>query len=159
MDIDSGTRGLAQSRHHPLSGLGNVNVETVSPEANAVRERVPQQLRTDFDIIARLVQPSALEGVWKACQSMLNAEATRVGNATTEPRRSAPSILRITIENLDQSVEKAIQKALRASPKGPEGPRRGEPHGPPSLREAPPALRDRTTHHLWPFPHAYTEKY
>ncbi|KAG6109143.1 hypothetical protein E4U13_006095, partial [Claviceps humidiphila] len=139
MDIDSGTRGLAQSRHHPpLSGLGSVNVETVSPEANAVRERVPQQLRTDFDIIARLVQPSALEGVWKACQSMLNAEATRVGNATTEPRRSAPSSNTITIENLDQSVEKPIQKALRACPTSfPEGPRRaprrGEPHGPPSL--------------------------
>ncbi|KAG6055433.1 hypothetical protein E4U33_007906 [Claviceps sp. LM78 group G4] len=45
MDIDSGTRGLAQSRHHPLSGLGSVNVETVSPEAHAVRERVPQHLQ------------------------------------------------------------------------------------------------------------------
>ncbi|KAG6309196.1 hypothetical protein E4U44_007309, partial [Claviceps purpurea] len=81
MDIDSGTRGLAQSRHRPLSGLGSVNVETVSPEATAERERVPKHLRADFDKIARLVQPSALEGVWKACLSMLDAEATRVRNA------------------------------------------------------------------------------
>ncbi|KAG6062761.1 hypothetical protein E4U32_001985, partial [Claviceps aff. humidiphila group G2b] len=33
MDIDSGTRGLAQSCHHPLSGLGSVNVDTVVTEA------------------------------------------------------------------------------------------------------------------------------
>ncbi|KAG6125170.1 hypothetical protein E4U12_007527 [Claviceps purpurea] len=35
-----------------------------------------------------------------------------------EPRRSAPSSNIITIENLDQSVEQAIQKALRAPLKG-----------------------------------------
>ncbi|KAG6285590.1 hypothetical protein E4U09_007234 [Claviceps aff. purpurea] len=47
---------------------------------------------------------------------MLHAEVTRARNAFTEPRRSAPSSNTITIENLDQSVEKAIQKTLRAPP-------------------------------------------
>ncbi|KAG6064745.1 hypothetical protein E4U32_008125 [Claviceps aff. humidiphila group G2b] len=86
---------VTPERDHPLSGIGSVNVETVSPEAIAERKRVPKHLRADFDIIARLVQPSALEG-------------NRV-HRSDGPIHGAPR------EDLDQSVEKVIQKALPTS--------------------------------------------
>ncbi|KAG5969603.1 hypothetical protein E4U58_001298, partial [Claviceps cyperi] len=54
MDIDSGTRGLDQSCHHPLSGLGGTNVEAVTPQAFTARERVPKHLKADYERIASL---------------------------------------------------------------------------------------------------------
>ncbi|KAG6083839.1 hypothetical protein E4U15_001834 [Claviceps sp. LM218 group G6] len=121
MDIDSGTRGLAQSRHHPLSGLGSVNVETVSPEANAVRERVPQQLRTDFDIIARLVQPSALEGVWNK----------RGSDARRERDHRATALRAQQQHYYDRKPGPVSRKAYPKGPTSfPEGPRKA-PKGPP----------------------------
>ncbi|KAG6051841.1 hypothetical protein E4U39_006928 [Claviceps sp. Clav50 group G5] len=118
MDIDSGTRGLAQSCHHPLSGLGSVNVEAVGTEATTARERVPKHLIADYEKIACLVTPSALESVWKVCLSMLEAEATRVKSATTNTQRRAPNNDIITADSLKKSIEKAVQKALRAPPAG-----------------------------------------
>ncbi|KAG5957579.1 hypothetical protein E4U58_005832, partial [Claviceps cyperi] len=85
MDIDSGTRGLDQSRHHPLSGLGGTNAESVAPK---------------FDTI--LSAGGRAEGMPKHAGRRSNTRQKRV-------RRAA---------NLDRSVEKAVQKALRASPTG-----------------------------------------
>ncbi|KAG5989457.1 hypothetical protein E4U52_005552 [Claviceps spartinae] len=110
MDIDSGTRGLAQSCHHPLSGLGSVNVETVVTEAITVRERVPKPLIAEYEKLARLVTPPALEGVWEVCLSIFNIGAKN-------PQRHAPNNT-VTTENLEKSIEKAVQKALRAPPTG-----------------------------------------
>ncbi|KAG5963760.1 hypothetical protein E4U58_003431 [Claviceps cyperi] len=89
MDIDSGTR--------PLLGLGGTNVESVAPK-----------FETIFSAGGRV------EGYAKA----RDAEATRVRNASAGPQRPAPNGNTITIENLDRSVEKAVQKALRVSPTG-----------------------------------------
>ncbi|KAG5956581.1 hypothetical protein E4U58_006528, partial [Claviceps cyperi] len=100
MDIDSGTRGLDQSCHH-LSGLGGTNVEAVTPNVITARERVPKHLKTDYEKIASLVPFSALEVVWRVCQGMLEAEATRLRNASAGPQRPAPNSNIITIENLD----------------------------------------------------------
>ncbi|KAG6083399.1 hypothetical protein E4U15_002006 [Claviceps sp. LM218 group G6] len=122
MDIDSGTRGLAQSCHHPLSGLGSINVEAVGTEAITVRERVPKLLIAEYEKMARLVIPPALEGVWEVCLSIFNIGATN-------PQRHAQNNNTVTTENLEKSIEKAVQKAL---------PREG-PHGRPSPREAAPA--------------------
>ncbi|KAG6083754.1 hypothetical protein E4U33_004467 [Claviceps sp. LM78 group G4] len=110
MDIDSGTRGLAQSCHHPLSGLGSINVEAVATEAITVRERVPKPLIAEYEKLARLVAPSALEGVWEVCLSIFNIGATN-------PQRSAQNNI-VKTENLEKSIEKAVQKALRAPPTG-----------------------------------------
>ncbi|KAG5973148.1 hypothetical protein E4U58_005592 [Claviceps cyperi] len=91
MDIDSGTRGLDQSRHHSLSGLGGTNVESVAPKVITARERVPKRLKADYGKIASLIPSSALEGVWPSCQSMLDAEATRVRNASAGRPTATPS--------------------------------------------------------------------
>ncbi|KAG6039135.1 hypothetical protein E4U39_007828, partial [Claviceps sp. Clav50 group G5] len=110
MDIDSGTRGLAQSCHHPLSGLGSTNVEAAVTEAITVRERVPKPLIAEYKKLARLVAPPALEGVWEVCLSIFNIGATN-------PQRHAQNNT-VTTENLEKSIEKAVQKALRAPPTG-----------------------------------------
>ncbi|KAG5949426.1 hypothetical protein E4U58_001993, partial [Claviceps cyperi] len=65
MDIDSGTRGLDQSCHHPLSGLGGTNVEAVTPKVITARERLPKHLKADCEKITSLVPSSALEDVWR----------------------------------------------------------------------------------------------
>ncbi|KAG6115418.1 hypothetical protein E4U13_002767 [Claviceps humidiphila] len=100
MDIDSGTRGLAQSCHHPLSGLGSINVEAVGTEAITVRERVPKLLIAEYEKMARLVTPPALEGVWEVCLSIFNIGATN-------PQRHAQNNNNVTTENLEKSIEKA----------------------------------------------------
>ncbi|KAG6170231.1 hypothetical protein E4U51_001013 [Claviceps purpurea] len=102
---------VAQSCHHPLSGLGSINVEAVGTEAIAARERVPKLLTAEYDKIACLVTPSALEGVWEVCLSIFNI-------GTTNPQRHAQNSNTITADNLEKSIEKAVQKALRASPTG-----------------------------------------
>ncbi|KAG6123439.1 hypothetical protein E4U13_005926 [Claviceps humidiphila] len=65
MDIDSGTRGLAQSCHHPLSGLDSINVEAVGTEAITARERVPKLLIAEYDKLA-WSHPQPWRAFWTA---------------------------------------------------------------------------------------------
>ncbi|KAG6186811.1 hypothetical protein E4U36_000324 [Claviceps purpurea] len=63
---------LRQTSHTPSRAVGT--------EAIAARERVPKLLTAEYDKIAFLVTPPALEGVWEVCLSIFNI-------GTTNPQR------------------------------------------------------------------------
>ncbi|KAG5932237.1 hypothetical protein E4U60_005363 [Claviceps pazoutovae] len=77
--------------------------------------------------------PSArLEGLWKVCRPMLDAKVGRTRSATADEQCNKDKDC-LTVQTLDNSIEKAVQKVLRTlSPA--EGLR-----GRLSLLEAPPA--------------------
>ncbi|KAG6090571.1 hypothetical protein E4U15_002299 [Claviceps sp. LM218 group G6] len=116
MAHDTQSAGAADGAVPMVSTPGR-NAEAVAPEAITARERVPKHLQASYDKLACLLEPPALEGVWKVCQSMIDAEETRVRNASAEPRGPPPSDNSITVEDLDRAVEKAVQKALGALPR------------------------------------------
>ncbi|KAG6156634.1 hypothetical protein E4U11_005541, partial [Claviceps purpurea] len=80
---DSETRGLVQSRH-------------------------PKPTLTELPWV-----PSAwLEGLWKVCRPMLDAKVGRTRSATDDEQCNKDKDC-LTVQTLDNSIEKAVQEVLR----------------------------------------------
>ncbi|KAM4067384.1 hypothetical protein HRG_001338 [Hirsutella rhossiliensis] len=108
MAIDGGTKGLAQSMHHPNAGQGAfTTTQHADPHPPTDRDQLEEHVREAYRNIASLVQRETFQGVWEAIQKLLRAD--RVAHA---PRGQTSDKFTTTKAELSATVKEAVEAAM-----------------------------------------------
>jgi hypothetical protein len=123
MVIDEGQRGLEQSQHHPLAGVGAHN----ALPANKCVERAGSGQLTEYEKAAQsfkagLVSPDKFEEMLGWARTVLKErDATRGGHVTAPGTTTANAKEAIvTLKNIEEVVQRAVKAALAAAPVAPK---------------------------------------
>ncbi|KPM42380.1 hypothetical protein AK830_g4172 [Neonectria ditissima] len=119
MAIDSGARGLDQSRHNPLAGISQYTQSESNEPAAESTGILAGDLETEaYNAIAGIIPPSLLEQVWTVVQAYAGARETRARASRVEDTLRDPEATleeRIT-SNVTAALTTVINTALAGAP-------------------------------------------